>query len=216
MGMQFLRAKSEENKRIRMRQIMDAADRLFHRSPYHDITLSAIADEVGLARGGLYKYVTSKEEIFLAVYAQKESAAVDAVTERLNARVLGAEAFSETVADVLEKHLDLFKYHQILNAVIETNVSIERLAEFKRKSYLYRRELLGIVEEGFGISEERAFGLYLTVLYHCVCLYDRIAYRESYVRAMELAGLPIAEVDFKRDLARFIGVQLADAMRDSP
>ena len=67
MEKQFIRAKSQENKNIRMQQIMDVTDRLFHEKTYHEITLSVIAEEVNLARGGLYKYVSSKEEIFLMI-----------------------------------------------------------------------------------------------------------------------------------------------------
>ena len=74
MEKQFIRAKSQENKNIRIQQIMDVTDRLFHEKTYHEITLSVIAEEVNLARGGLYKYVSSKEEVFLMIYLQKQDA----------------------------------------------------------------------------------------------------------------------------------------------
>ena len=64
MKKNFIRAKSQENKNIRIQQIMDTTDKLFYEKTYHEITLTMIAKEMNLARGGLYKYVTSKEEIF--------------------------------------------------------------------------------------------------------------------------------------------------------
>ena len=41
MEKQFIRAKSQENKNIRIQQIMDATDRLFYEKTYHEITLTS-------------------------------------------------------------------------------------------------------------------------------------------------------------------------------
>ena len=39
--------------------------RQFAERPYHEITLTTIADELGWSRANLYKYVCTKEEVFL-------------------------------------------------------------------------------------------------------------------------------------------------------
>ena len=135
MDKHFIRAKSQENKNIRLQQIMDVTDRLFHEKTYHEITLSVIAKEVGLARGGLYKYVISKEEIFLMIYLQKEKAMIDDIVEQLINEKITPDLLSEVMSKTIYQHLDFIKYHQILNAIIETNVTIEKLAEFKVKTF---------------------------------------------------------------------------------
>ena len=51
MKKNFIRAKSQENKNIRIQQIMDTTDKLFYEKTYHEITLTMIAKEMNLARG---------------------------------------------------------------------------------------------------------------------------------------------------------------------
>ena len=204
MDKHFIRAKSQENKNIRLQQIMDVTDRLFHEKTYHEITLSVIAKEVGLARGGLYKYVISKEEIFLMIYLQKEKAMIDDIVEQLINEKITPDLLSEVMSKTIYKHLDFIKYHQILNAIIETNVTIEKLAEFKVKTFEHTKNLFNILEKTFNIDRQKAFDLYLTILYHCVYLYDRVAYQKNYVEAMKLANLKIEDINFVEHLSHFI------------
>ena len=98
MEKKFIRAKSQENKNIRMQQIMDVTDRLFHEKTYHEITLSVIAEEMNLARGGLYKYVSSKEEIFLMIYLQKQNAMLKDIVRRLKNRKITPDVLSEVMS----------------------------------------------------------------------------------------------------------------------
>lgn len=204
MDKQFIRAKSQENKNIRMQQIMDVTDRLFHERTYHEITLSIIAKEVNLARGGLYKYVTSKEDIFLMIYLQKEKAMLDDIVCQLNNKDINSDFLSKVMSQTIYKHLDFIKYHQILNAIIETNVTIEKLAEFKIKTFEQTNDLFHILEKALNMNRENAFDFYLTILYHCVYLYDRVAYQQNYIEAMKIANLEIKDIDFVEHLSHFI------------
>lgn len=67
----FIRARSSEQKEFRMSEIKNAADMLFKKHPFSDITLTTIAENLGWSRANLYKYVTTKEEIFLAIVEEK-------------------------------------------------------------------------------------------------------------------------------------------------
>ena len=200
----FQRAKSQENKNIRLQQIMNITDQLFHQKTYHEITLSVISKELKLARGGLYKYVSSKEEIFLLIYLQKEKAFIDDLCLELQDQPLTIDSLSSTIAAVFYKHLDFIKYHQILNAIIETNVSIEKLAEFKKENNIIIKQLHDAVNTLLNIDEKAFFNSYLTIVYHCVYLYDRVAYADTYVKAMEIAGLCIDDIDFIDELTKFV------------
>ena len=62
---EFIRARSPEQKGQRLDEIKGAVRRQFAERPYHEITLTTIAEELGWSRANLYKYVTTKEEIFL-------------------------------------------------------------------------------------------------------------------------------------------------------
>ena len=67
----FVRARSEEQKQARMAEIKAAADELFCSVPYQEITLSTIAGRLSWTRANLYKYVTTKEEIYLEICSDK-------------------------------------------------------------------------------------------------------------------------------------------------
>ena len=54
-----------------MAEIKAAADELFCSVPYQEITLSTIAGKLSWTRANLYKYVTTKEEIYLEICSDK-------------------------------------------------------------------------------------------------------------------------------------------------
>ena len=66
---EFIRARSSAQKEQRMQEIKRAANDLFHERRYHEITLKAIAEKLGWSHAALYKYVTTKEDIFLELCA---------------------------------------------------------------------------------------------------------------------------------------------------
>ncbi len=51
--------------------LLDAARRLFVSKGYHGTSMRAIADEAGLALGGIYNHFGTKEDIFVAVFAER-------------------------------------------------------------------------------------------------------------------------------------------------
>ena len=69
MKQDFIRARSSEQKSQRMADIKRATAQLYRDFPYHEITLTTIAERLGWSRASLYKYVTTKEEIFLELSA---------------------------------------------------------------------------------------------------------------------------------------------------
>lgn len=129
---EFVRARSAEQKEARMEEVKRAADRLFSAKPYHEITLTTIAAELSWTRANLYKYVTSKEDIFLVLCGEKMSAYMDALLAAFP-RGCGyaVGVYAEVWAGILSAHRDYLRYGDILSSIIETNVSVNRLAEFK-------------------------------------------------------------------------------------
>ena len=74
MKQDFIRARSSEQKSQRMADIKRATAQLYRDFPYHEITLTTIAERLGWSRASLYKYVTTKEEIFLELSADARNA----------------------------------------------------------------------------------------------------------------------------------------------
>lgn len=65
--MSWERARTEDQKAERVHSILAAAGGLFMTREFHLISMGDIAREVGFTRPNLYRYFTTKEEIFLAI-----------------------------------------------------------------------------------------------------------------------------------------------------
>jgi AcrR family transcriptional regulator len=62
------RAIQAEDKQERHHAILDAAEALLLRSPGHAVSVAEVAQEASLAKGTVYLYFRSKEELLLAVH----------------------------------------------------------------------------------------------------------------------------------------------------
>ncbi|HEY1696634.1 MAG TPA: TetR/AcrR family transcriptional regulator [Polyangiaceae bacterium] len=51
----------------RRRRILETAKKVFARRGYHDTNISHICEGLGIARGTLYQYFTSKKDVFVAI-----------------------------------------------------------------------------------------------------------------------------------------------------
>jgi AcrR family transcriptional regulator len=51
----------------RRKRILESAKRVFARRGYHETNISHICDSLGIARGTLYQYFTSKKDVFSAI-----------------------------------------------------------------------------------------------------------------------------------------------------
>jgi AcrR family transcriptional regulator len=65
------RAMQAEDKRERHDAILDAAERVLIRSPDRVLNVAEVADEAGLAKGTVYLYFPSKDELLLAVHERR-------------------------------------------------------------------------------------------------------------------------------------------------
>ena len=65
------RAVHSEDKQERHHAILDAAERLLARAPERVANVAEVADEAGLAKGTVYLYFPSKDELLLAVHERR-------------------------------------------------------------------------------------------------------------------------------------------------
>jgi AcrR family transcriptional regulator len=79
------RAIQAEAKHERHVAILDAAERLLLRSPDRMASVAEVADEAGLAKGTVYLYFPSKEELLLAVHERNIDGFFGALIARLDA-----------------------------------------------------------------------------------------------------------------------------------
>lgn len=202
---EFIRARNPEQKKQRLEEIMAATDKLFHESSYHAVTLTTIAEELGWSRGNLYKYVTTKEEIFLELYAKKQLDFALDVDAALAGKQLSDKEFAAIWADVLGCHQDYLRYHGILSTIIETNVTLQNLTAFKKRSYGDRERIFALLRSQCpGLPEKLVRQLFFALLYHGCGLYTHTHCSELTAQALEAAGMPVPHDTFEPMFADFM------------
>ncbi|MFT8318576.1 MAG: TetR family transcriptional regulator [Sporolactobacillus sp.] len=202
---EFIRARSIEEKKQRMNEIMKATDHLFREHTYHEITLTTIADALNWSRGNLYKYVATKEEIFLELYLEKQDNYFSNITSAFaDKEQLSNEEFTVLWTGILDKNHDYLKYYGILTTIIETHVTLERLVEFKKKVSSGFDLVLQIISKHCDISTDRATVLYETLLFHACGLNNSCNINPLVDQAMKMAGLPKLQNSFVRDFCDFM------------
>ena len=98
-----LRARKEEDKLARREAILGVAARSLGRRQYARVTMAEIAERCGLAKGTLYLYFSTKEELFLAALEVEVAAWFDAISEELIQRGrTDPRTFAEVVAHTLQ------------------------------------------------------------------------------------------------------------------
>ncbi|MEO7498353.1 MAG: TetR family transcriptional regulator [Casimicrobiaceae bacterium] len=97
------RAVHAEDKQERHHAILDAAERLLGQAPARVANVSEVADEAGLAKGTVYLYFPSKDDLLLAVHER-----------RVDEFFLALTAFLKSPAQVnLDAILALTRAHMI-------------------------------------------------------------------------------------------------------
>lgn len=210
----FIRARSSAQKEQRMAEIKQAADELFHEKSYHEITLKGISERLGWSHAALYKYVSTKEDIFLELCADARGEYVSSLLAAYpNGCAYSREVLAQVWTEQLNSHRDYLAYSDLLFTIIETNVSAERLAEFKR-GYFEETDLLSKrFLENLGIEPDRAGQLFNSVLFHAVSINGWCTENPLVAEAMEIAGLEQRVPDFKEEMRDFIEMCLAHYCR---
>ena len=72
-------------------QIMQAAERLFTRRRFHEITMEDVAREAGVGKGTLYRYFRDKDDLFF----QTATSGFDELCDLLRRKVPGSASFAE-------------------------------------------------------------------------------------------------------------------------
>lgn len=202
---EFKRARSAEQKCQRMGEIKGAARRQFDARPYHQITLTTIAGELGWSRANLYKYVSTKEEIILLVMADLRDAYTADLVDALGTPcALDASTAARVWAQVAGRHRTYFRYGDLLYTVIETNVTVDKLEQFKRGYYAQLPEVRERLSRGLGVREELVEQLVNTVYHHAVGLAGSCLNNPLVAQAVARLGIEPAHVDFEAQIEEFV------------
>ncbi len=114
------------------------------------------------------------------------------------------------MASVLDDNHDSLSYSSILATIIETNVTIEYLAEFKKVVTSDCNEMITILEEYANHTPEKANQLFAALLFHAYGLNNSCNINPHIKDAMLMAGLPKFKIDFNQAFKEFMVMCLKD------
>lgn len=160
------RAREPEQKAKRRDTIVSAAAAMWHETGIYDaFTMSALAERTGLAKGTLYLYFKTKEEVFLALLESELAlwfAHVGDRIERLRAP-LSPERFATILSDSLKGRESFVRLFALLESVIERGLDIEGARAFKLGLDQGLRALSDRVAAAFGapMRSDDAYALLL-------------------------------------------------------
>ncbi|MCB0714035.1 MAG: TetR family transcriptional regulator [Ignavibacteriae bacterium] len=129
------RAVNDEQKSQRREAILGAALELFRSGSFTDINVASVATRAGIAKGTVYLYFQTKEEIFLALHRRAYAEWFSALESGLSLEA-GRRSIPKVVAlfaETLESNPDFMRLIAILHTTLEQNIPLEIALEFKRE-----------------------------------------------------------------------------------
>src|SRR3954462_7108762 len=141
MGMTFQRTRSEEQREIRRRAILDTAEAMLDEMAVADVSLNELSRRVGLAKSNVLRYFESREAVLLELLDDFMGGWLAELADELAAGVeadAAPEVRAGQLAEILSQSLagrvvlcDLFGAQ---GGVLEHNVSVEVVKRHKRSS----------------------------------------------------------------------------------
>ena len=125
------RARSSEQKALRRHAVLETAEMYFKEVGYEAFSMAQLAKKSGVAKGTLYLYFNTREELFLTLYEQSlirwSQIFIGSLFNTMTSKAYAQLLYKTTQADGVFLPLLIRLEH-----VIEHNVSIPRLIESKR------------------------------------------------------------------------------------
>ena len=148
--------------------------------------------------------MSTKEEVFLLLAGDECDGYFEALLAALPEGCgLAPDVVAEVWAGIANAHQEYFRLGDLLTTIIETNVTVERLACFKRGYYTH----VGAMEERLprilDIRAESVEPLLMAIYYHARRPRQRIAGATPLVaQALETIGRERRQIDFRARDAR--------------
>lgn len=142
----------------RRQEIMQAAEKLFSRGRFHEVTLEEVAKVAKVGKGTIYRYFRDKEDLFM----QTALSGFDEMCLLLEQRVSGELSFEEQLRTACCEIAQFFDRRRALFRVMQSEeLRVRRSSGAKRDDRMARRRKLriavaGILERGVESGVVRA------------------------------------------------------------
>jgi AcrR family transcriptional regulator len=150
-GPDFRRARRPEQREQRRQAILDAAAAMLAEIPVADISLRELSRRVGLAGSNVLRYFETREGVFLALLDKLSEEWLDQLERDLGASsshapVEPVEQIAQTWARSLASRPLLCELTSVLAGVLERNVSVDSVRQFKRRAIARNVRLANLIQ----------------------------------------------------------------------
>lgn len=159
----YKRARTSTQKAERRNAILKAAENHLRASGLEEFSMGVLAKSVGVARGTLYLYFETREEVLLTLYAEQVTSWSEKLLESVY-QGIDDETFLKIFMDAFRSDPIFYQLLSRLGDVIEHNVSLERLIESKRFINGVIFQLTSHISECLNISQEKTTDLLISLM----------------------------------------------------
>jgi len=156
------RARSADQKALRRRAVLEAAETHFLEVGYEAFSMSKLAKKIGLAKGTFYLYFQTREELFLTLYEQSlirwSQVFISDLSDSMTSKAYAQKLFSTASADGAFLPLLIRLEH-----MIEHNVALPRLISSKQVFIKQMEALAEATSISLSLSEAQAMEVVKTM-----------------------------------------------------
>ena len=208
--MNWKRARTDDKKNERKDTIYKAALTLFNMKGFEQVSFNAIASEAGFTKSNMYRYFTSKEEIFLNIFKELFKDWQADCSQRLAKLKQDAELKDFADCWVLSylAHRQFLDLTPILFTSLESNSSFDQLVEFKQVSMELLFQLAGEISRIYpDIQGEKAFS-FLTLSFAATANYwaAESKQNDALIKVYQLAQFKDLKPNFAKSLSTSIEI----------
>lgn len=100
----------EEERKARQRVIVDAAERIFGKKPFEQVSMREIAQEAGIAVSSIYRYFPDQQSLFAEAFVVGTKEIIARVDERIaEGKITTIQEFALVYLDFLVEHDHYFR-----------------------------------------------------------------------------------------------------------
>jgi len=208
------RAVSRDQKQERRERILDAARELFAGAPYEEISMLHVAERAVLAKGTLYLYFNTKEELFLALLAREIEDwfdEIDKMMEDLRSRgkPCPPEEFSRLLSQSLVSRPVAVRLIVISQAILEHNIDYTSALSYKQMLNAHIVQTGSILEECLPYLQPGQGARLILWIYLLVIGVQSVAEPAPVVqRTLTEPGMETFQVDFQLEISAILTVLL--------
>lgn len=197
------RAMSAEAKLERRTQILNAAEQLLKRQGHSAVSVAQVAKQAGIAKGTVYLYFKTKEELYLGLHERWVNLKLDtimAVLQDANQRVDGT-VIGNTMAEVMLSELHGLVTASICHHQMEANVELNTAVEFKLRMARRLGDIGDMLEQRFPhLSAGSGARLFVRAYAMTIGLWQLMDTSSQWRKIDKHDGLEMFNVDFATEL----------------